>query len=1445
MADPTRAKIIVPPTRDPLRPNVLPSTQGLIRPRFSGRPLTPFEVDYSEMEILGHSREVGPDGNVKYFLFKLRLSEPDSEPQEFYKAVRLIRLTRVPRYLRQAGKDPSAVFDQQRDVLAALREQDVLFLNLIAKAPEIPMVFSYGVQAVGNTLEEAKAMADRAYAVLSGQLDGTYQQLEYQPLSPDEAEHLVRYQTEWSHIAAARGTPVASGSALSLGGGVLDGNRTDVESAANQLEAFLRGMDDHSFMVTTIMAPVSPAEITRTWRNLTARLSDIRSDTDGARSVTAGIAVPLGMGMGLGENHGQSHSVAEAHSVGEAFTESQSVSASESVTDTASHTQGASTAETIGTSQSVTDTVATSEGVTDTLAVAHSTSEGVSASVGTSEGVSHSEALSQGESLSASVSESQSLSQGEALSQSMTQSHQVGVGHNVTEGQSISEQMGSTVGQSSSVGVSQSQSQSASASLSDSHSINQGASSSLSESLGANWSQSFQEAISAQQSRAENWQQNFQETLASQFGLSDSNSSSWSKGESIAKGSSISVPIAGKNETLSDVWNRMFGDSNDVSSSVSNSSSKGSSVGGSNTNSVGSSLTTGASTGGSSSQTTTQGVSVGETRGQTATQSIGQTATQGVTQTEAISQAQSHSVGMGRSLSQSQSLSQAEGLSRGVGLSESITTTEGSTQGVGFAESITATEGMARSAQASQAQGVSQSVSQSGSQAQALSRGISQAQSLSQGTSQASTVSQSVASSVGRSVGSTQGASAGVSQTASAGRGLTDSYLLSMGRSAQHSSSLGLVPSVGIAISRQTHDVQKKRLGDILDAQVRRLDEARIGGAYMYQMYIQAANSETLHRAAGLLKAAFWGSEDPSRQWHAFHVVNPEALEEDRQRIHDHIRAFSHYRRREPNAEFIEPFKYSTLITPREAAQFTHPPVTEASGLLAVHDSMPVFARPFDRQDRDIDLGYVINGERGKPSDVHFGLDPDELEHTLLAGATGSGKSTTLLKMLAEVTQVSRTITLPRDPNNPLAPPQQKVIYAGALCLDWQTSLRSLAQIVPAERFRFYSIADPSLGHFRWNPLAIPSANISPAEWVDTLADQFMIAYGLGEYGRSIIQEHIEELYRANRLEPYPLKEPVFDESGRIVAHGIRLDPVDRDALPEDAIDIAPDGTEIANVYTCPDLSRLISMADLAVLIRAKMEELATTEAGRLYGTEIRNRYQTIWRRLQYFAPGGAGARTFDKDPSLDEIRCLTVPDIVNPDKGLFTVIEVDGLDRMHRKFILGSVLLAVWRYGQSHGKGVFNHNGAGPGTFVCMEEAHELFGSQEDGEDNATAERRTAIYESLFRRARALGLKLIAVVQNPADIPTAIHSNTSTAIIHRLSDERDRRVVAGLMNWNIQFDHRREVRYLGEMPKGWCLVRLEPKDHFLQAAPVHVQVDPPALRELSADDLRQLLNRR
>jgi DNA helicase HerA-like ATPase len=1277
-----------------------PDLRHLIRPRLSATPLSD-EVVWDDLIVHRAYRSYEPDasGQVRYFMYELSQKNPgEDEYTYFWKAVRFIRLTRVPRYLRQAGGmgGPGLVFDQQRDLLAALREQQVLFINLIAKSPNLPLVFAYGVQAVGRTPEEAQENADMSYAVLSAQLDGTYQQLEYQPLTLQEGELLSRYQVEWDQLAMARGRPLPTGGSLG-GAGMLDGNRTDVESTNNQLESFIRGLGDRSFMLSMVTVPVSPAEITLAWRNMAQKLSEVRSDQQGARSLQAGVALPLGMGSTMGDSWGNTHSVGQTIGTGASEGASQSVADSVSRTDTV----GVSSAETSSVAYTQGTSLSRTESVTDSVSVAYT--QGTNASVGQS------------------VSLSEAFSVGTTQSQSAT----------VTAGQSLS------AGQSAT----------------------------------ASWNSSISDSFNSTVSEMQSWSQSNAESLSQALSNSFSQGEGSNFGTSNTESNDLRGGVPGVGGSMSASTGQNAGGSNNTTFGVGNTLTGGSTfsngIGASMTNTLGRGLTMSESFGGSLSNSITQGVST------------------------------SQSLSVGESLSQTLSQGRTLGASQSFGVSESITQSAGRSIGVGIT------------------QGVSESVTQG--------RAITQGQST------------SVADQVGRTV--SDGVSAGVSQNQS----LADAYMVAMSRTASQTGSLGVVPNFGVAITRQTFDESKRVIGDVLEAQMNRYVEGVEGGAYLYQMFLVCPDAQTLAGASGLLRSAFWGPGDAKRLPQPFHTVVPRNTEE-RRRLLQHAQAFTSYRHREPNVELVEPFWYSTYTTLGELATFCHPPTAEASGLLAVHDSMPVMAMPANREHREVYLGRVINGERARVSDLRFGVDLSELTHTLIAGSTGSGKTTTLMRMLTEASRVSRTLIERGEPGSVAV--RERTVHASVLAFDWMPQMRRLASVVEPERFQFFSIRRPELGQFRFNVLALPDASMNPSEWLSAQADNFVASMNLGEYGRSLIAELLGDLYAANRLEPFVLRPAVVAEDGTELRAAVVLAPVSASLLPAGAIATDASGRRYANVYTFPELSRLVDISHLATLVVARIEQLGTdTKLRAMVGSEAANRLQSLWRRMQYYTPDQPLGQMLAGDPSLEERETLGVSDLIDPDRGMVTVIESDGLGIADRRLILGSVMLAVFRYGLHHGSGVFDHKGKGPGCFVVLEEAHELLGEGSVGEDTFSAQTRTELWESMFRRSRALGMRLIAVAQNPGQLPEAVTSNTSTVLLHRLYAKADRDRAFSLLNWNNQIaQQQREYRYLGEMPVGYCIARLDAKTSFLESAPIHIHTDDPGLPELDDVDLAALL---
>lgn len=1425
------SRILVPGRRPLLLPGTSkravrrPIGSGLIIPQPSAAPLSTDEIDYDELEILRQWREYSPDApdEVRYFCYELEQLNPGAtEPDRFFKAVRMIRLTRVPRYLRQ-----QSTTEEFRDILSGLREKKILFLNIIAKSPKLPLVFAYGVQGVGSTLEEATDKADEAYAALTVSLDGSYQQLEYKPLSVTEGELLARYQNEWRHIAMARGRPLPENAGMGASA-ILDGNRTDVQQVNDAISSFIRGMGDKSFMMSMVTVPLTPEDMSHAWRNIAVKLSAVRSDQQGSRNVGVSFALPLGLGSSLGDTAGTTHGLTS--STGSGASDGLSASSTEGIS--VSHAEGASVSETQGVS--VSETLGTSASET----VGQSVSESQAFSVSANEGISASATEGSSGSFTEGVSESSSLSASDSVSRGVTDSisESTSVGQSVSQGQSVSTTLGTT----DSISVSESASLTDTRSMSDTRSVSQGQSVGVTNSASSNWGSSVSQGLSAGQTLTDNWSRSVSENLSQTWGLSESHNNGVGIGGSRGGSASIGgqLEALGLNATLGENWANNWG--NDWGQGAGSSLSQ--TGGGSNTQGIGSSLansltnslTLGESAGGSLGQSVSGTNSVTQGQSLTAGQSLGYGQTVGATQGTSVSS----SATQGANYTQGASLSQ--GVTSGQAVNASVGQTLGSSIGTGASSAVTGGVSQAATAGVSQGAGVSASQGATVGASHASTVGASHA--ATQGASHAATQGASVTDTVGASASNTQGASTGVSSQ----QAVSDAWMVAMSRQAAQTGSFGIMPGMNASISKATFDEGKRALGDILEAQMRRYHDGIEGGGMLYQMFLVAEDRATLVGAATLLKAAFWGpgDSDKGRLVQPFHTIMVED-EEEANRLLVHAAALTHYRKREPVVDLIEPHAYSSYITAGEASVFSAPPTSEASGLMAQMDSMPVFAMPANRADRDMHLGHVVNGERGRVSDTRFGVDLNELTHILIQGTTGMGKTTTMMRLLEQAAGLKRDVVIPPTAENPTV--QVKEARAGVLCFDWMENMRDLANVVEPERFQLFSISKPELGAFRWNPLEIPHPEMAAHQWLGSQADQLAASFGLGEVGRSLLAEYMERLYTANRLEPFVLREQAVDpDTGAILRREIVLPPVDRADLPPGAIQYDDAGNEVANVYTYSPLSRLVSLEHLATLVVSLVEELSTPEGARAHGTAMRDRVQSLWRRIQYYAPNGPLADMVKADPDLNTRECLGVSDIIDDERGLVTVIETDGLDQGNRRVVLGSVMLAIYRYGLHVGKGAFDNKGLGPGTFLIMEEAHELFGTMDEGEDRDSVSMRANLYESMFRRARATGLRLVAMTQNCGAIPPAITSQTTTVIVHRTYDNADRTRVRDLFSWDsTMVGQIRELRYLGEMPKGFALVRLNAQKSFLESAPVQILVDPPAIQAATDAQLQHLAQTR
>jgi hypothetical protein len=197
------------------------------------------EVDYDLTAIrTWRVYEPAGPGQVRYFCYELAQTDPRMPEERYFKALRLICLTRVAHHLRNNGGG-GEVFGAMRDVLDGLREKRVLLINMIAKSRASRSCSPTAPRTTGDPLNEATANADDAYA-LSVALDGTYQQLEYQPPSLTVGETCRAYHAEWNLITMARGRPMPQGVALGSSG-ILRRQPTRHGEHQQQLESFVRG----------------------------------------------------------------------------------------------------------------------------------------------------------------------------------------------------------------------------------------------------------------------------------------------------------------------------------------------------------------------------------------------------------------------------------------------------------------------------------------------------------------------------------------------------------------------------------------------------------------------------------------------------------------------------------------------------------------------------------------------------------------------------------------------------------------------------------------------------------------------------------------------------------------------------------------------------------------------------------------------------------------------------------------------------------------------------------------------------------------------------------------------------------------------------------------------------------------------------------------------------
>jgi hypothetical protein len=527
----------------------------------------------------GGSKPV-PEQTVDYICFELEVADPvTGEKSHIFKAIQFCRVRRLPK----SAKESRSLMDMHTQVLSSVWENEINFVTVIANIMEpvpIGLLFLYGVQGVGNDIEEAKEKAHNDFLGLIGSLQGTYRVLELSRLTSEESEWLKEKMYSMKYITAVRGIPKSHNEGVDVSKGVGNSKSQANPDGQATLEELIVGMVDYEYVIEIISTPV----YTDTLKSWSLRTEQDMTDWYGQLQGTKGYSFNLSIPMMYMANQSTSSGWSQA------YTDAESVSYNEGTSFTTSYGEntGTSLSESFGTSTGHTDGISSGESVS----FSHSVTEGDT--VGHTEGttVGHTEGVTVGDTIGHSDSYTEGITEG--VTHGITHGTTDGVTTGVTDGTTVGNTIGHTVGHSEGNSFTHTVGNSYGESFGDSHSVSE------------NWGNSHSDSVN--------------NGTSTSHSLSDSASWSDSFGESSSHGTSHSTSVS-NSESESFGTSRSEGYSESVSSSHSNSSNYGQSFGKSESLSLGSSsgLTTGHTSG------TTSGTSYTHSTGTSQSQTSGTT----------------------------------------------------------------------------------------------------------------------------------------------------------------------------------------------------------------------------------------------------------------------------------------------------------------------------------------------------------------------------------------------------------------------------------------------------------------------------------------------------------------------------------------------------------------------------------------------------------------------------------------------------------------------------------------------------------------------------------------------------------------------------------------------------------------------------------------------------
>lgn len=1379
-----------------------------------------------DLRIIKNWAEYSEDNRrMKYLLYEMEMEEPDGQVVHFYKALKLLRVIRLPK----SAKQSEAFMSMHSQILGGMWSQNINFTTIIANIlnpKAIGLVFCYGVQGVASSIEDAKRKADLDFAALQAALQGTYRTLQARILNFQELEWIREKIFSMQNLIVVRGIPKAKDGGVDAGSSGVGGESVNPDSE-DTTEEFISGMVDHEYIVQVLSTPVKREHLERWLERSSKEMTRWNKQLQGTSSVNFGLSIPMMYMANLGASEGWSHSytdatsvattqgttvttsfgVNESESISNSFSEGLTKSIGSSITDSYSNSHsvsvgesfttsnGISSTESWGTSESVSHAInhsisssenyggslthSSSDGITNTDSISHSDSFGTSESIsssdgfssGTSTNITHTEGTNQSDSTSHSVSHTESTTEGtssshggsDTITQGTTSTHTSGYSDGTTNGTSSGET--NTTGQSTSDGWSQGWSHSNGGSSSDGTSDNRSA--------GYNGAWAGMSPYKDGQNIGEYYGNVGSDGSYDEFDISGNQAA----GLIGLKDNYSATNGYGSSHTDSTSWST--GGSDGKSGSTTDSSSQGFS----NTVSESSSHTTSESDSTGSSYSTSSGTNWSE----------GTSYSHGVS--NGTSDATSHSVGTSVSDSvsngTSQSISHSDSISHGINssFSDSVSSSKGTThsdsvsEGTSWSNGKGVSDGTSDSYSSGTTHSVSSGTSYSESRGTSSGESWSDGTSKSYGTSQSDSYSQTVSEGTGSSWGKSSSVSNGTSYSESNSQSRGQALGMTGAMTTGTSSTMGLGPSMSYSKSYQWLDQEVKNIFTLLEFQNQRLMKSLRGnGAFFTDIYIGTMD-ETAQSKASVLARTAWNNEDAVIC--PLQVLDLEPVEQTH--LLYHFAAFSADNAKENLSGAMESYRYSTILLPDEFTAYTHLPRISEGGVFADVEDVPKFAVPSGLTG-DIYIGNILSAERyssenGYETPFEYRLDESELMHAVITGESRSGKTVAATRFISEATKIKRKRTGKRLRIVALDPKQ-----------DW----RILGKFVEPERFHFYSLGNPEFLPINLNICKVPH-NVNPQTWVDGIIEIYCRNYGLMERGKAILGETFFELYA---------EAGVFEDS-----------PNWRDFVPERS----------SQVTLCKVYERLL---------KHKLELEDPTKSGKgKAGNEARDCYTRILDRMQVFG------RKFSIETRLfGQVDGMGIDEMIGKDDVI--VLESYGLESTFKNFIFGCITSGFFKYAQGHEKGFLADDQYE--TLMVIEEANEvLCGSDTAGGAAQMTFSGQSEFEKILDQAAGLGLFIFSITQKIADMPSSVVANSGIIFSGKISRAEDTQVVIRKIGREERIDNRDVLKWFPRSPIGWFVCRSSRNYNFLQVEPVLVHVAALNVAPPTNDELISILEKK